>query len=427
MSYQNPKGTFDILPKQAEPWRSIEYWNYFESIARKTAHIFGFQEVRTPIFEKTELFTRSAGESSDIVSKEMYTFNDKGNRSMSLRPEGTAPIIRAFVNKSLHTTPFDKLFYMGPYFRYDRPQAGRFRQFHQFGAEIFGSDTPETDAEIIHMAYSLYNELGIKNLTLQLNSLGAPETRQLYEKKLIEFLQPHRGSLSEDSQKRLLENPLRILDSKDPKDKELIKEAPSILEVLDAPSEKHLSRLENILSDLNIACTIDGTLVRGLDYYNGSVFEISSDVLGAQSVIGAGGRYNGFTKAFGGPDIPGIGFATGIERILVTLEGQGKTPPQLRGPLLYIVPLAESDELFPLQARIRNAGFSCDVHRGSKKVKKALDQGASLGATYALILGEDELETKQCEVKNLETRESVPCTLDSLETTLQTLSDTNET
>ncbi|MCB1082616.1 MAG: histidine--tRNA ligase, partial [Chlamydiia bacterium] len=345
MSYTLPKGTFDILPhdpKKENAWKEASRWQHLETVMRALARDYGYEEIRTPIFEKTELFIRSVGETSDIVSKEMYTFEDKGNRSMTLRPEGTAAVMRAFAQHGLQQLGHHhKFFYIGPFFRYDRPQAGRYRQFHQFGIEAIGNGGPEQDFEAIELLYELYNRLGLKNLRVLVNSLGSASCREKYREALLSFLKPHLSTLSEESKVRFVKNPLRILDSKDEKEQALLKGAPSILEFLNEDNRKHFETLCALLEESHIPFEITPGLVRGLDYYNQTVFEITSDVLGAQNTIGAGGRYDGLLPAVGGPDLPCIGFSTGIERILHTMEGQNISFPEKKGPLVALIPLGE--------------------------------------------------------------------------------------
>lgn len=427
MKYSQPKGTFDILPKQLKPedsWKLSYKWQYVENVIRNTCADYGFGEIRTPAFESTDLFIRSVGDASDIVSKEMYTFEDKGGRSMSLRPEGTAPVIRAFVENHLSQLGAEhKLFYIGPYFRYDRPQAGRFRQFHQFGVEAIGRADPLQDVEIIDLLWEVYRRLGLTQLTLLLNSVGDAETRALYQKALIDFLQPHFAHLSKDSQERFHKNPLRILDTKDKNEIELLQKAPSILDFLTPACKEHFDKVCEHLKILGIPYTIEHRLVRGLDYYNHTVFEITSNVLGAQNTIGAGGRYDGLMKALDGPDLPSIGFGTGIERILSTMEGQHISFPEPSAPFLYFIPLGEkaSSILFPLLCQLRHEGIFVNMYAKSPKMQKALQEASASGATFSVILGDEELNQGICQLKNLLTRQSESISLDHLYSTLSRL------
>ncbi|MCH9614412.1 MAG: Histidine--tRNA ligase [Chlamydiia bacterium] len=408
MKYKIPKGLFDILPDSSEKWLHLE------RVCRDVASRYGFHEVRTPIFERTELFTRCVGETSDIVSKEMYTFEDKAGRSMSLRPEGTAPVMRAYLEGGMAHSPHQKVFYIGPYFRYDRPQAGRFRQFHQFGVESIGSKDPVSDFETIDLLYNIYSELGLTDLVLLINSIGNEASRKAYRAALQEFLRPHYDKLGEDSKVRFEKNPLRILDTKDEKEIELIKDAPSILDYLDGDSRAHFDKVLGYLDQFGIGYQIDTSLVRGLDYYNETVFEFTSSALGAQSTIGAGGRYDGLLASFGGPDLPGVGFATGMERILLTLEAQGAFIPGPPGPMVYFVPLdpQSADFAIELSFGLRRQGVSTDVFLKGTKVQKGMQMADKLGAKFACVIGENERGSKKGELKHLESKQGTSVNLD---------------
>lgn len=420
MKYSQPKGTFDIVPnpiKEEDLWKASSNWQYIEKIIRKAAVDYGFSEIRTPIFEKTDLFIRTVGESSDIVSKEMYTFEDKAGRSMSLRPEGTAPVVRAFIeNHFQQQGSFHKVFYIGPFFRYDRPQAGRFRQFHQFGVEAFGRSDPYQDAEVIDLTCEIYKRLGIKNLTVLINSVGDAESRAQYRNALVSFLTPHFDKLSSDSQQRFEKNPLRILDTKNPEEIELLKEAPSLSDYLTAECKEHFESLLGILESLGIEYTIEPKLVRGLDYYNKTVFEITSNVLGAQNSIGAGGRYDGLMKSLGGQDLPSIGFATGIERILSTMIGQKCSFGKIQSPFFFFIPLGDSPKklAFDLLSKVRHKQIACEMYVKSQKMQKALQEASDIGATYSIIIGDQEIEKGLLQIKNMETRESEEVPLSSI-------------
>ncbi len=428
MQYSAPKGTFDIVPnpvKKEEGWKDSSLWNYIESVLKQTAHDFGYQEIRTPIFEQTDLFCRSSGDSSDIVSKEMYTFEDKGKRSMSLRPEGTAPVIRAFVDNHFQQSgSLHKLFYIGPFFRYDRPQAGRYRQFHQFGIEAIGDNSPYQDVEIIDLSLSIYKRLGIKNLNLLLNSVGDKDSRDNYKTALIKYLTPYEKDLSRDSQERLSKNPLRILDSKDSSDQKILAEAPSILDYLSKPAADHFDKACEILAKNGISFTITSKLVRGLDYYNQTVFEITSETLGAQSSIGAGGRYDGLLKELGGQDLPSMGFAAGIERILLTMKGQNTKIHETLKPTVYLIALGKEAEqaTFSILCRLRSKKISAEMPFKTKKMQKSLQDASQKGFKYCAILGEDELSQNIIQLKNLETRSSENVPIDSIVSHLEKLS-----
>ncbi len=413
MEYQLPKGVFDILPASVggdDAWRTSDRFQYVESVMRKTAHDYGFYEIRTPIFEKTELFIRGVGASSDIVSKEMYVFEDKGKRSMTLRPEGTAPVMRSIIEKNLDKyADFKKLFYIGPYFRYDRPQAGRYRQFHQFGVEAICDPSPFQDLEVIDMICELYNRLGIKNINVMLNSVGNEACRIPYKKALIEFLKPHFHDLSKESQIRLEQNPLRILDTKNEKEQELLKSAPSILKYLDEECEEHFHALCTLLKKQNIPFIINQNLVRGLDYYNKTVFEITSDVLGAQNTIGAGGRYDGLTEQLGGTHLPAFGYGTGIERILLTMAGQECYFPKKAHPFAFFIALGEDSKKVALDLMYQARHQAIPSEISNKKIQKALQIANSMKAEFAIIIGDEELETNNLQIKNLNTRETISC------------------
>lgn len=426
--FQIPKGTFDILPTCAEePWRASYVWQWAESILRKTALEYGFREIRTPIFERTELFDRGVGETSDIVTKEMFTFDDRGGRSMTLRPEGTAAVMRALIDdRLLEKGPVHKLFYIGPMFRYERPQSGRYRQHHQFGAEAVGVSSPEQDVEIISLLLEVYRRLGLRDLKVLVNTVGDPATRDAYRAALQDYFRPHLARLSPESQVRFEKNPLRILDSKDPADKELVATAPSILHYLSPASKAHFSTLCHLLEALHIPYQMDDKIVRGLDYYHHTVFEIVTQHLGAQNTVGAGGRYDGLMSQFGGPDLPGVGFGTGIERILQTLIASGGQLPPAPHPFLYFVPLGEEARSHALQYALacRREGIPAELDLHAKKIGTALQHATRLNATYALLLGSEELARGEIVLKHLVNREQRTLPLRQLVVELTTLWNT---
>ncbi|MHC5374029.1 histidine--tRNA ligase [Enterococcus sp. LJL120] len=404
MNYQRPKGTADILPGESEKWQFVE------ETARLIFRDYQFQEIRTPLFEHFETISRSVGDTTDIVSKEMYDFYDKGDRHVTLRPENTAPIVRAFVENKLfgpeYAKPY-KVFYTGPMFRYERPQKGRLRQFHQIGVEAFGSSNPATDVETMAMALDFFKQLGIQQIRLVINSLGDKETRKNYRQALIDYLEPHIEELSADSKRRLHENPLRVLDSKDPKDKQFVAEAPSILEFLTPASQKHFDDVLKMLEALEIPYEIDSNMVRGLDYYTDTIFEIMSDAkgMGAQSTICAGGRYDGLVEELGGPETPGFGFAMGIERVLMTLAMEEIVIPAINELDAYVVAIDDGTNLEALKLvqAVRNFGFSADrdfMHRKPKAQFKSADK---LGAKLVLTIGEEELLKGLVKVKSMAT------------------------
>lgn len=417
MAYQRPKGTNDILPGESQKWQKIE------QTARNLFAQYQFHEIRTPIFEHIEVISRSVGDTTDIVTKEMYDFHDKGDRHITLRPEGTAPIVRSFVENKLFGPEFQKpykVYYMGPMFRYERPQKGRLRQFHQIGVEVFGSDNPATDVETMAMALQFFGELGIKDLRLVINSLGDQATRKAYRQALIDYLTPFKEQLSADSNRRLLENPLRVLDSKDEKDKAVVANAPSILDYLSENAKNHFAQVTKMLDALNITYEIDSNMVRGLDYYTHTIFEIMSDdkKMGAQSTICAGGRYNQLVAELGGPETSGFGFAMGFERLLMILEAQG-IQLAAENPLnAYVVSLGEATNIEALQIvqSIRQAGFSAERDVMNRKAKAQFKTADKLQAQLVLTIGETELANGVVNVKNLATRVEKAYPLEQVQT-----------
>jgi len=403
MSIQIPRGTQDILPGE------VEKWQFIENKARELCERFQYREIRTPIFEHTELFTRGVGETTDVVQKEMYTFTDRGDRSLTLRPEGTAAAVRSFVEHKMYGDPNQpvKLYYMGPMFRYERPQAGRFRQFVQFGVEALGSQDPAIDAEVIALAMSIYNSLGLKKLKLIINSLGDKESRLAHRSALIQHFEPRIGEFCRDCQSRLEKNPMRILDCKQDRDHELMKSAPSIIEYLNDESKGYFEKVQQYLTDLAIPFTVDPNLVRGLDYYNHTAFEIMSDAegFGAITTLCGGGRYNGLTQEIGGPETPGIGFAFSIERFIAALKAEAVELPVNKGIDCYLVSLGEEakDYTVGLLQRLRLAGFSAERDYLDRKIKAQMKAADRLNAKFVAILGENELKENRILVKRMET------------------------
>ncbi len=384
-----PRGTADILPGQ------VEHWQYIEDMAVRVCREYGYREIRTPIFEHTELFVRGVGESTDIVEKEMYTFQDRGERSITLRPEGTASVVRAYLENKLYAGPQPvKAYYIGPMFRYDRPQAGRYRQFHQFGVEVFGAQQPAVDAEVMALAMDFYGRLGLNDLELHINSLGCPTCRIVVREKLQQFFKPVLGELCPNCQSRYARNPLRILDCKSTRCTELALEAPTTVDCLCPECRTHFEQVQQYMLDLGIPYVLDKQLVRGLDYYTHTAFEIMSPDIGAQSSVGGGGRYNGLIEACGGPPTPGIGFALGLERILLTLQKRGKLPNIQAGPVVFLVAVGDRAvrESFSLLARLRAAGVAADMDYQGRSLKAQMKYAGKLGVRYAVIIGEDELK-----------------------------------
>ena len=418
MKYSIPKGVFDILPvepKAEDAWRSSDHWQYLESVLRKCAADYGFKEIRTPLFESTDLFVRGVGESSDIVTKEMYTFLDKAERSMTLRPEGTASVMRAFVEKRLdQISGLHKYFYIGPMFRYERPQSGRYRQHHQFGAEAIGVGKPEQDVEMIDMLCEIYRRLGLKGLKVMINSVGDEATRAPYRAALKNYLEPHFSALSAESQVRFTKNVLRILDSKDGGDQKLLEKAPSILDFLSEESRDHFAKVQHLLSRQKIPYVVTSKLVRGLDYYNKTVFEVMVE---NQNTLGAGGRYDGLMVALGGPHLPSVGYATGLERILQTMVMQGSPFPPLLGPLIFFIAMgdAASQVCFDWLCRLRHQGISAEMDLAEKKVGQGLQIANAENTKYVVVLGDRELESGEIEVKEMQTRTTQKMPLIKLE------------
>ncbi|WP_421016473.1 histidine--tRNA ligase [Furfurilactobacillus cerevisiae] len=416
MKYQRPKGTADILPGMSEKW------SYVEDTARLLFNDYQFHEIRTPMFENFEVFSRSAGDTSDVVTKEMYDFHDKGDRHIALRPEGTAGVVRAYVENKLYAPEQEKpykVFYMGPMFRYERPQTGRSREFHQIGVESFGSDSPAVDVEIMAMAMDFFNHLGLTNLKLAVNSLGDKETREAYHQALVDYLEPHFNDLSEDSQSRLHKNPLRVLDSKDKKDKEIVANAPSILDFMTPDAQKHLDTVKEMLEALKIPFEIDPTMVRGLDYYNHTIFEIetNSPALGhGWMTICGGGRYNGLVEELGGPETPGFGFGIGMERLLLLLDNLDVTAP-INNPLnAYVVGIGEETnvETLKLVQAIRQAGFSADRDYLNRKPKAQFKTADRRQAEFTITVGAQELESQTVHFKSMRTGEETTLPMDAI-------------
>ena len=418
MKLQKPKGTQDILPQESAKWQ------YVEEFARETFRKYNYAEIRTPIFEHYEVISRSVGDTTDIVTKEMYDFYDKGDRHITLRPEGTAPVVRSYVENKLFAPEVQKpvkLYYMGSMFRYERPQAGRLREFHQIGAECFGSSNPATDVEMIAMAAQFFKEIGITNVSLELNTLGNPESRAAYRQALIDYLTPLKASLSADSQRRLEENPLRVLDSKEPEDKVAVEGAPSILDYLDEESSAYFEAVRSMLETLQIPYVINTNMVRGLDYYNHTIFEFTTEVAGSQLAICAGGRYDGLVAYFGGPETPGVGFGMGLERLLLVLDKQGVELPIETGLDAYIAVLGAgaNGKALELVQSLRAQGFAAERDYLDRKIKAQFKSADIFQAKTIITLGESELESGELTVKNNETRQEVTVSLDAIKTDFQ--------
>ncbi|WP_066257819.1 histidine--tRNA ligase [Neobacillus drentensis] len=413
MSISIPRGTQDILPGEVEKWQLIE------AKARELCEKYQYKEIRTPIFEHTDLFSRGVGDSTDIVQKEMYTFEDRGKRSLTLRPEGTAAVVRSYVEKKMFGLPNQpvKLYYMGPMFRYERPQAGRFRQFVQFGIEALGSNDPAIDAEVISLAMNLYKEMGLKKLKLIINSLGDKESRNAHREALVNHFKPRIGEFCHDCQNRLEKNPLRILDCKVDRGHELMNTAPSILEFLNDYSKNYFEKLQRYLTQLDIPFEVDANLVRGLDYYNHTAFEIMSNAegFGAITTLCGGGRYNGLSEEIGGPEAPGIGFALSIERFIAALNAEGIELEINESIDCYLAALGEEAKEYTvgLLQQLRRAGFSAERDYLDRKIKAQFKAADRLKAKYVAVLGDEELKNNKINVKNMATGEQVEIDLAS--------------
>lgn len=415
MKLQKPKGTQDILPGESAKWQ------YVENVIRNLFKQYHYDEIRTPMFEHYEVISRSVGDTTDIVTKEMYDFHDKGDRHITLRPEGTAPVVRSYVENKLFAPEVQKptkMYYIGSMFRYERPQAGRLREFHQVGVECFGSNNPATDVETIAMGHHLFEDLGIKNVKLHLNSLGSPESRQAYRQALIDYLTPIREQLSKDSQRRLNENPLRVLDSKEPEDKLAVENAPSILDYLDESSQAHFDAVCHMLDALNIPYIIDTNMVRGLDYYNHTIFEFITEIEDNELTICAGGRYDGLVSYFGGPETPAFGFGLGLERLLLILGKQGIPLPIENTIDLYIAVLGSEANLaaLDLAQSIRHQGFKVERDYLGRKIKAQFKSADTFNAKVIMTLGSSEVDSKEVSLKNNQTRQEVKVSFENIKT-----------
>jgi len=416
---RTPRGTYDLLPE------STTKWQYIENVIRDWCKRYQYQEIRTPILEYTDLFQRGVGETTDIVQKEMFTFtiNNKANqdkddrKSFTLRPEGTASTVRAFVNHKLYAQPQPtKLYYMGPMFRYERPQAGRNRQFTQFGIEVFGAKHPSIDAEVISFAHHLIESLGIRNVRLEINSVGCPICRQAHKQKMMEKLSSIRQDLCSDCDARFEKNPLRILDCKNQSCKELTKAAPMLADHLCDSCKEHYESVKKYLTSLQIPFNENPRLVRGLDYYTQTAFEFMEDSIGAMSTICGGGRYNGLVEQLGGQDTPGIGFAIGLERLLLAIENQRIVFPEQTATDVYAIAIGDDADLVVAQFiyKLREQGLSCEKDFLERSMKAQMKAANRLGAKYTLIVGETELADKEAVIRNMETGEQQSVSFDKI-------------
>lgn len=393
-----PKGTKDLLPQDSYKWQFIE------NTAREVAKIFNIKEIRTPTFEHTEVFLRGVGETTDIVNKEMYTFTDKGGRSITLKPEGTAGVVRAFIENGMASSALPaKLYYLTQCFRYERPQAGRLREFHQFGIEYFGAKTPDTDAEVILVAKTFIEKLGIKNVSLYINSIGCKECRKKYEEALKNYLKANYDNLCELCKSRFEKNPLRILDCKNQDCKKIVENAPSILDYLCDDCSNHFEQVKKLLTLSNVEFKIDHNIVRGLDYYTKTVFEFVSENIGAQGTVCGGGRYDGLVKELGGTETCGIGFAAGIERLLLLMENTGVEIPKDDGVQIYIASMGEQaqEKAFCLVKSLRENGVIAELDHMERGIKAQFKYADKIGAKYVGVIGSDELAKGIIKIKNM--------------------------
>jgi histidyl-tRNA synthetase len=405
---QSIKGTKDILPDQSHGWQALKV------IIRSTMNNYGYKEIRTPAFERTELFSRGVGEETDIVSKEMYSWTDQGGEKLTLKPDLTAPVVRAFIQHNLREqSPINKLYYIDTLFRRERPQKGRYRQFHQFGIEAFGSENPEIDAEVIAVALAVFNNLGLEGLTLKLNSIGSPECRTLYRQAIRSYLKPYFNDLSEISQRRFDKNPLRILDTKIPHEIEILNDIPNVSDSWTPEDKAHFEELKSLLDAMGIQYSLAPRLVRGLDYYTRTTFEITSSALGAQDALCGGGRYDGLVKTLGGKATPGIGFAAGMERILLAM---GNFDSNINNTQLYIVGLGDTVRpvVVKLAEDLRQNNIRTNFDPLRRSLKAQMREANKADARYAILIGDQELESGEVELKDLSTGDQEKIALDKL-------------
>jgi histidyl-tRNA synthetase len=417
LKFKSVRGTKDILPSDSVLWQSLE-----ETIKSAMAS-YNYQEIRTPIFEQTSLFARSIGELTDIVTKEMYTFQDRSEESITLRPEGTASALRAYIQNNLgELSPLTKLYYVGPMFRQERPQAGRLRQFHQFGAEALGSSSPLLDVEMMLLPRQVYLNLGIQAMELVINSVGCSTCRPAYKKKLIAELEKISAKLTPESQARVQSNPLRVLDSKDERDREATKNVSLIKDHLCNECATHFERVQSTLASLTIAYRVDGRLVRGLDYYTKTAFEITSAALGSQDALAGGGRYDLLVEELGGKATPGVGFAAGMERLMMVIQKTGKVQPRQSSPTLFIIGLDEHSRgwSFGQATRLRSKGISVEVDYLERSLKAQMREANRQEAANVVVVGDTELRSGKAKLKNMKTGQERSIELDRIEDGLRT-------
>ena len=411
---QRPKGTYDVF---ADYGKKILY---LEDLLQVLMEKYNYEFVRTPIFESSELFHRGVGETSDIVTKETYDFIDRGDRKVTLRPEGTAGVVRSFIENKMYGRPEQpvKTWYYGPMYRYERPQSGRFREFYQFWVEVFGTESPLMDAEVISIPVRFYQLLGLKNIKVNINSLGDAESRENYRKALIEYFEPYLDDLCEDCKARFVKNPLRILDCKVDAKNPIMENAPKMIDYLNDSSKEHFEKVQNYLKAMNIEFVVNPKIVRGLDYYTHTVFEVEASVegFGSQNVLGAGGRYNNLVSSIGGPNTPGVGFALGMERLITALDFENINIVEEHNLDAYIIPMSseEYDYSINLLDILRMNGFNCDMDYLGRNLKSNFKQSERLGAKYVIIVGEEEVSNNVLTVKNNITKEEFKFTKEEL-------------
>ena len=410
MEFRSIKGTYDILPNDVDSWQRVE------TCVREFITRAGYSEIRTPAFEKTELFTRSVGEDSDVVSKEMYSWTDQGGTDITLKPEYTASVIRSYIQHNLGAkSPLTKLYYLDNLFRRERPQKGRYRQFRQYGIEAIGSPHPEQDAEVITIAYELLVELGIKDITLKLNSIGSSECRNEYRQALKDFLQPHLDKLSETSRKRFDSNPMRILDTKIDFEIVLLQDAPTITSFLTLDDANHFDEVQIYLEALDVPFTLDTALVRGLDYYNRTTFEIISSKLGSQDALCGGGRYDKLAETLGGKQTPAVGFAAGLERILIAMD-EVDTDQKIQADKIYLIGLGDAvrPTMLKILGEARKAGLIMEFDSLRRSIKSQMREANKIGASLAIIIGDKELKDKSVQIKDLKNGQQELIPIDSI-------------
>lgn len=411
---QKPKGTYDVFGKYG---KNILY---LRDLIQVLMEKYNYQYMRTPMFENSELFHRGVGETTDIVSKETYDFLDRGERRMTLRPEGTAGVVRSFIENKMYGEANQpvKCWYYGPMYRYERPQSGRFREFYQFGVEVFGTSDPLADAEVISIPVNLYKLLGLKGIKVNINTLGDMESRKQYREALLEYFKPHLHCLCEDCKNRYQINPLRILDCKIDKELEIMKNAPKISEYLNETSKSHFEKVKEYLKAMDIEYVINENLVRGLDYYTHTVFEVEANVegFGSQNVLCGGGRYDSLVETIGGPKTCGVGFATGIERLMTALEYENKLPNNNNNLDIYVIPMSETEKNYSIKITniLRMNGFKTDIDTINRNIKSNFKQADRLGAKYIIIIGEDEIKNNNLTIKDNNTKDEFKISIDDL-------------